>query len=92
MGLEEDAADTKARRAREAEARRQQEELKKSAALRRGLPRPLTLDGLPAPRPPAEVAAMSYREKAEHALLVELTVGGARAAEGRGGGGSGFGS
>ncbi|GBF97104.1 hypothetical protein Rsub_10115 [Raphidocelis subcapitata] len=70
--FEEDAADTKARRAREAEARRQDEELKKSAALRRGLPRPVGLDGLPPPRPPAEVAAMSYRERAEHALGLGL--------------------
>jgi hypothetical protein len=75
--VEEDAADAKARRAAEAEAARAAEELKKSAALRRGLPRPASLDGLPAPRPPAEVARMSYREKAEHSLAVELMVGSA---------------
>ncbi|KIY91874.1 pre-mRNA-splicing factor CDC5/CEF1, partial [Monoraphidium neglectum] len=70
MELEEDAADTKARRAREAEARRAAEELKKSAVLRRGLPRPAALSGLPAAG--AGAAAMSYREKAEHALASEL--------------------
>jgi hypothetical protein len=73
--MEEDAADVKARRARELEAKRAEEELKKSAVLRKGLPRPLMLDGMPAPAPPAEVAAMSYREKAEHALGLELQVG-----------------
>lgn len=72
--MEEDAADTKARKAAEAAAARAVEELKKSAALRRGLPRPVDLDGLPPPRPPAEVAAMSYREKAAHVLALELQV------------------
>ncbi|KAI8462344.1 MAG: pre-mRNA splicing factor component-domain-containing protein [Monoraphidium minutum] len=71
--MEEDAADTKARRAREAEARRAAEEAAKPAALRRGLPRPLDLGGLPAPPPPGEVAAMSYREKAGAALASELS-------------------
>ena len=39
------------------------------------------------PRPPAEVVAMSYREKAEHALGVELMVRGGGLARRKGGGG-----
>ncbi|WIA33069.1 hypothetical protein OEZ86_006225 [Tetradesmus obliquus] len=70
--VEEDAADVKARRAREAEAARQAEERKKSQVLQRGLPRPSSIQGLPQPKAPAELAAMSLRERAEAELAAEL--------------------
>ncbi|KAF8067237.1 CDC5 [Scenedesmus sp. PABB004] len=69
---EEDAADVKARRAREAAAARDAEERKRSQALQRGLPRPSTAQHLPRPPAPGEVAAMSLRERAEAALAAEL--------------------
>ncbi|KAF6264690.1 pre-mRNA splicing factor component-domain-containing protein [Scenedesmus sp. NREL 46B-D3] len=70
--VEEDAVDVKARRAREAEAARQAEERKKSQVLQRGLPRPVSIQGLPQPKAPAELAAMSLRERAEAELVAEL--------------------
>lgn len=40
--------------------------------LQRGLPRPASIDKLPGPRAPAELAAMSLRERAEAELNNEL--------------------
>lgn len=71
-GLEEDAADAKARKRREAEAARAAEEARKSAALRRGLPRPADLDGLPAARGDGEIGKLSLRERAEELVAREL--------------------
>lgn len=42
-------------------------------ALQRHLPRPVSLDQLPAPQHPAQAAQLSYREAAEQELLSELT-------------------
>jgi pre-mRNA-splicing factor CDC5/CEF1 len=69
---EEDAADAKARRRREAEAARAAEERKRSSALRRGLPRPRHLDGLPPPRAEPELAGAGLRERAEEEVAREL--------------------
>ncbi|KAG2498099.1 hypothetical protein HYH03_003857 [Edaphochlamys debaryana] len=55
--MEEDLADVRARRAREEAERRRIEELKKSKALQRQLPRPLSVDALPQPRPAAHQAS-----------------------------------
>lgn len=66
--LVEDAADVKARRAREIEAARAAEERKKSGALRRGLPRPVGTEGLPPPPAAEAAAALSLRERAEAQL------------------------
>ena len=41
-------------------------------ALQRGLPRPLSIDKLPPPKAPAELVAMSLRERAEAELNNEL--------------------
>ncbi len=41
-------------------------------ALQRRLPRPATVDHLPAPRPAPELARLSLRERAEDALLEEV--------------------
>lgn len=70
--IEEDAADAKARRRREAEAQRVAEERKKSRALQRGLPRPADLEGLPVTQPPAEYAKLGLRDKAEEEVAREL--------------------
>lgn len=70
--LVEDAADVKARRAREIEAARAAEERKKSGALRRGLPRPVGTEGLPPPPAAEAAAALSLRERAEAQLYAEL--------------------
>lgn len=43
-----------------------------SQVLQRGLPRPTSIDKLPPPRTPAELAAMSLRERAEAELYAEL--------------------
>mmetsp|Transcript_7123 Transcript_7123/g.12265 ORF Transcript_7123/g.12265 Transcript_7123/m.12265 type:complete len:828 (-) Transcript_7123:440-2923(-) len=72
-GVEEDAADAKARKLRDQAARAAAEEKKKSLALQRGLPRPLSADSLPAPRPLSELSKLSLRERAEDMLLEELT-------------------
>lgn len=40
--------------------------------LQRGLPRPSSIQGLPQPKAPAELAAMSLRERAEAELAAEL--------------------
>lgn len=72
LAMEEDAADIKARKAREAEAARLAAERKKSQTLQRGLPRPVSIDKLPPPKAPAELEAMSLRERAEAELLNEL--------------------
>ncbi len=42
-------------------------------ALQRGLPRPAHLDGLPAPKPSLEAAALPLAQRAEELLLSELT-------------------
>lgn len=70
--IEEDAAETKARRLREEEARRAAEERKKSQALQRGLPRPTSLAQLSDVRPGG--AAAGLRERAEQLLVQELVV------------------
>eukprot|EP00878_Enallax_costatus_P014008 GHUV01014649.1.p1 GENE.GHUV01014649.1~~GHUV01014649.1.p1 ORF type:complete len:761 (+),score=332.12 GHUV01014649.1:659-2941(+) len=72
MEIEEDAEDIKARKARAAEAARQAAERKKSKVLQLGLPRPTSIDKLPPPKAPAELAAMSLRERAEAELYAEL--------------------
>lgn len=41
-------------------------------ALQRGLPRPTSIEKLPPPKAPAELAAMSLRERAEAELMAEL--------------------
>ncbi len=43
--------------------------------LQRGLPRPATLDALPSPRPAAESARLSLRERAEELLTREVRGG-----------------
>jgi pre-mRNA-splicing factor CDC5/CEF1 len=68
--MEEDAAEGKARRLREEEARRAAEERKKSQALQRGLPRPATLAALGDARAAAPGAGV--RERAEALLQQEL--------------------
>eukprot|EP00775_Hariotina_reticulata_P012657 gene12657-12784_t len=70
--MEEDAADFKARKAREAEAARLAEERKKTKVLQLGLPRPTTVEQLPQPKAPGELAAMSLRERAEAELMAEV--------------------
>ncbi len=70
--IEEDAADAKARRLREADAAAAAEEARKSAALRRKLPRPVSLEQLPATRPLNELRALPYAARAEDALAGEL--------------------
>ncbi|KAL6764025.1 pre-mRNA splicing factor component-domain-containing protein [Haematococcus lacustris] len=70
--MEEDAADTKARKLREAAQRAAEEEKKKSKALQRGLPRPLSLDQLPSPRPATELPKLSLRERAEDLVVREV--------------------
>ncbi|KXZ44260.1 hypothetical protein GPECTOR_70g491 [Gonium pectorale] len=73
--MEEDLADVRVRKAREEEERRRLEELKKSKALQRQLPRPLTVDNLPAPRPaPAGPSAdpAALRERAEELVAAEM--------------------
>eukprot|EP00798_Chlamydomonas_sp_ICE-L_P017404 gene17404-23704_t len=71
-GIEEDAADRKARLAREQEERRQIEERKKSKALQRHLPRPASLDLMAAPVRASAADKLSLRERAEDELANEL--------------------
>ncbi|GLC50856.1 hypothetical protein PLESTB_000439400 [Pleodorina starrii] len=79
--MEEDLADARARKAREEAERRRLEELKKSKALQRQLPRPLSVDSLPGPKPAAAVAAggaggaggfVGLRERAEELVAAEM--------------------
>ncbi|EFJ42818.1 hypothetical protein VOLCADRAFT_107065 [Volvox carteri f. nagariensis] len=72
--MEEDLADARARKAREEEERRRLEELKKSKAVQRQLPRPLSVDSLPGPKVAASagVAAGGLRERAEELVAAEM--------------------
>eukprot|EP00879_Flechtneria_rotunda_P009300 GHRR01009737.1.p1 GENE.GHRR01009737.1~~GHRR01009737.1.p1 ORF type:complete len:737 (+),score=290.38 GHRR01009737.1:223-2433(+) len=70
--MEEDAEDVKARKQQEAEAAKAAAEKKKSQTLQRGLPRPVTIEKLPQPKAPAELTALSLRERAEAELYAEL--------------------
>ncbi|PNW85668.1 hypothetical protein CHLRE_03g197350v5 [Chlamydomonas reinhardtii] len=74
--MEEDLADVRARKAREEAERRRIEELKKSKALQRQLPRPLNLDSLPAPKPAAPstagASAEQLRDRAEELVAAEM--------------------
>ncbi|GFR40753.1 hypothetical protein Agub_g1364 [Astrephomene gubernaculifera] len=72
--MEEDLADARARKAREEAERRRQEELKKSKALQRQLPRPLSVDSLPGPKPaPSSSApAAALRDRAEELVAAEM--------------------
>lgn len=74
VGMEEDAADAKARRAREEAERRRIAELKKSQVLQRKLPRPVSLENLPDTAAPVHLDRLSLRERAESALHGELAV------------------
>ena len=70
---EEDAADAKVRRQREEEAERLEEERRKSRALQRQLPRPVSVELVaPLARSGAEREKLSMRERADEMLALEL--------------------
>ncbi|GLI69273.1 hypothetical protein VaNZ11_013849 [Volvox africanus] len=77
--IEEDLADSRKRKAREETEQRHLDELKKSKALQRQLPRPMSVDSLPAPRAAAApgggagaAGASGLRERAEELVAVEM--------------------
>eukprot|EP00887_Chlorella_sp_A99_P003055 scaffold9.g3055.t1 len=70
--FEEDAADRDARRRAAEEARRAAELRRRSQVMQRGLPRPATLDLLPAPRPDGELGGLGLRELAQELLAREV--------------------
>lgn len=72
--MEEDAADVAARRQALQKAREEAELRKRSQVLQRGLPRPKTLDSLPAVRPEASLQNLALKEAAEALLQNELVL------------------
>lgn len=72
MEIEEDAADREARLKAQAAAREEEARLRRSQVMQRGLPRPLTLDGLPQPLPIEQQPSLGLRAQAEQLVLQEL--------------------
>ncbi|KAL3148491.1 hypothetical protein ABBQ38_013933 [Trebouxia sp. C0009 RCD-2024] len=72
--MEEDAADVAARRKAAQKAREEAELRKRSQVLQRGLPRPRTLDSLPAVRSEAALQGLGLKETAEALLQNEVVL------------------